>query len=318
MLDITELTRRPVFKFIAERSGPFDGEVELTRDRVYILPTRVGFIFALLLLILLIGSINYEKNLGFIMTFLLAGVGNILLLACWRNLAGLQLKRRLCRAVFCGEAAHFEVNLINRPLLDRHSIAISHSGREYDVVDCEAVGSQIIRFSVDTRQRGLLDPGKFRLYTEFPAGLFIAWTWIDLSMSCVVYPQPDRETQTLLTSYSDGGEDDIGNAGQDNFSHLRKYQQGDNISHVAWKTLAKSDELYSKQFIGATPAEHWIHWDEIPARDTEHRLSIITALILHAEGRSQHYGLRLPTQTIRPDNGSQHLHRCLTALALYE
>jgi len=310
-------SRRPVFNFIAKRSGPFDGEVTLTRDRVYIIPTRVGLIFALLLLILLIGSINYEKNLGFVLTFLLTGVGNVLLLATWRNLAGLKIKSCNSPPVFAGEEACFKVQLVNQQLYDRYSIAIGQHGEQQDMVDCAANSTQQINFKKNTCKRGIFDAGRFRLFTEFPSGLFITWTWIDLSMTCLVYPAPDESTELPIYDHSDAGDTDASGQGMENFSHLRKYHQGDNLSRVSWKAAAKNDELLSKEFIGSKPVTHWINWDEIPARDTEHRLSIMTALIIHAENHQQRYGIKLPEKHIAPDFGNKHFHQCLSALALY-
>lgn len=315
---LPDFKRRPVFKFISKRSGPFDGQVTLTSDRVYIVPTKVGLIFALLLITLLVGSINYEKSLGFILTFLLAGIGNVLLLSTWRNIAGLELKRGHSLPVFSGEAATFNVQLINHPRLNRHAIAISHDGIEQDIVDCAANSQQAITFRVDVNKRGILDPGAFRLYSEFPSGLFIAWTWVDLSLSCVVYPQPDKNISSQAVDNNEGGDKDRSGAGGENFSQLRKYQHGDNISRVSWKATAKNDELFSKEFTGSTPKTQWINWDDIPACDTEHRLSIMAALIIEAENSKQHYGLTLPQQQIRPHCGGKHYHQCLTALALYK
>ena len=312
-----DFTRRPVFKFISKRSGPFDGEVTLTRDRVYIVPTKAGLIFSLLLLTLLIGSINYEKNLGFILTFLLTGIGNVLLLATWRNIAGLKLKSGEALPVFAGETASFNVQIINQQLLDRYSIAISQHGGEQDIVDCAANSQQLIHFNVTADKRGRLNAGRFRLYTGFPSGLFTAWTWLDLSMNCMVYPSPDKNTRLPVFDHSDSGDADIPGQGLENFSHLRKYHQGDNISRISWKAAAKTDQLFTKEFIGAKPVSHWINWNDIPARDNEQRLSIMTALIIHAEKHQQTYGIKLPEEQIQPDSGSKHYHRCLTALALY-
>jgi len=314
---VPDFSRRPVFKFITKRSGPFDGTVTLTRDRVYILPTKAGLIFSLLLLTLLIGSINYEKNLGFILTFLLAGIGNILLLSTWRNLAGLQLKSDNATAVFSGEAASFSVQLINHQLLHRHAIIINHQGIDHDIVDCKANSSQHLTFKVITKKRGKLNAGRFRLYTEFPSGLFVAWTWIDLSMACTVYPTPEKNINLPEYEHSESGDKEHPGSGLENFSHLRKYHHGDKANRISWKAAAKNDELFTKVFIGSMPATYWINWYDIPARDIEHRLSIMTSLIINAEKNQQLYGLRLPEKQIEPDQGKKHYHQCLTALALH-
>jgi len=305
------------FNFIARRSGPYDGSVTLTKDRIYIVPTKAGLVFSVLLFTLLIGSINYEKSLGFILTFLLVGIANVCLLATWRNLAGLQLKRLNSTAVFSGEDIIFNVQLINPQFIHRYSLAISHQGTEYDVVDCVANSNQLMQFKFKSNKRGLIKPGRFNIYTEFPTGLFIAWTQIDLNMSCIVYPRPDKNTISLFSHNVKSGEQDLAGQGSDNFSHLRKYQQGDNIKQISWKAVAKNDVLYTKEFNGAGLETRWIDWFDIKAKDDEHRLSIMAAYIINAEKNQQLYGLKLPDKNISPDVGSKHYHKCLTALAMY-
>ena len=45
---------------------PEKGTVVLVHRRVYIVPTQLGWLFGLTLLILLVGSINYALSLGFV------------------------------------------------------------------------------------------------------------------------------------------------------------------------------------------------------------------------------------------------------------
>ena len=52
---------------------PLTDTVTLTQRNVYILPTRPGLMLAATLLVLLVASINYQLNLGYLLTFLLAG-----------------------------------------------------------------------------------------------------------------------------------------------------------------------------------------------------------------------------------------------------
>ena len=44
-----------------------------TQRNIYILPTRPGWMLAITLLVMLVGSINYQLNLGYMLTFLIAG-----------------------------------------------------------------------------------------------------------------------------------------------------------------------------------------------------------------------------------------------------
>jgi len=314
---LPDFTRKPTFKFISKRSGPFDGEVTLDRKRVYILPTKIGVLFGLLLIILLLGSVNYGKSLGFMLVFLLAGVGNVAMFATWRNLAGLRLRAGGSSPVFSGKQARFTVLLENRDPASRYSIAISQHGNEYDVVDVAPGGVEQISFGKKAEQRGLLSAGRFRLYTEFPTGLFVAWTWIDLSMQCVVYPRPAAKASMPRSDAMVDGESDLSGDGLEEYTGLRKYQVGDSWRRVSWKATARSDEMHTKEFAGGQPELQWIEWKAIAASGTEARLSIMTRLVMDAEVGRRYYGLRMPNIEISPDHGNRHYQRCLKTLALY-
>jgi uncharacterized protein (DUF58 family) len=314
---LPDFTRKPGFKFISKRSGPFDGQVTLDRSRVYILPTKIGVLFGLLLIILLLGSVNYGKSLGFVLVFLLAGVGNVAMFTTWRNLAGLRLRMGGCTPVFSGEEATFAVQLENLDPATRNSIAISQNGTEYEVVDVPPASVGQIHFRKNAGQRGLLSAGCFRLYTEFPTGLFVAWTWIELSMHCVVYPKPVARASMPAGDTIVDGESDLHGDGVEEYTGLRKYQAGDSWRRVSWKASARNDELHTKEFAGGQPEMQWIEWKAIAARGTEDRLSIMTRLVIDAEAGHRYYGLRLPGIEITPNHGNRHYQQCLKTLALY-
>ncbi|MDH4114732.1 MAG: hypothetical protein OEU89_04615, partial [Burkholderiaceae bacterium] len=61
-----------VTNWIAGRQGAEAGDVLLDRRRVYILPTTPGLAFGVAVLVLLVGSINYSLQLGYLLTFLVA------------------------------------------------------------------------------------------------------------------------------------------------------------------------------------------------------------------------------------------------------
>ena len=48
------------------------GTITLDQRRIFILPTRRGLGFALVLVLMLLGDINYNLSLGYVLTFLLA------------------------------------------------------------------------------------------------------------------------------------------------------------------------------------------------------------------------------------------------------
>lgn len=313
---VADAGRRSFFNFIAKRSGPFDA-ITLDRRRVYILPTKSGLMFAVLVLVLLVGSINYSKSLGFMLTFMLAAIGNVAMYVTWRNLVGLHLRSGGSKPVYARQAARFSVQLENTDASCRYSIAISANGQEYEVVDVPAKALSHAHFEVASRSRGVLNAGRFRLETTFPTGLFVAWTSIELNMSTLIYPAPVDKAELQVAGTGEGGDTDLAGVGLEEFSGLRKYQIGDSWRRVSWKRSAHTDTIYTKEFVGGKPERVWIDWNQVAANDTEQRLSILARLVLNADAAAVIYGLRLPNQELQPDTGSAHLHQCLRALALY-
>lgn len=312
-----DFTRKPAFKFIARRSGPFDGEVVLDKSRVYILPTKTGVIFSVLLIVLLLGSVNYGKSLGYVLVFLLAGIGNVALFSTWRNLAGLRLRAGGCSPVFAGEEAVFAVLLENLDAVRRYSIAISQDGKEYEIVDVSADGVAQLHFSKKTGQRGTTSAGRFRLYTTYPTGLFVAWTWIELNMQCVVYPRPAPRAPIPAGDSVVDGDSNLQGDGFDEYTGLRKYRAGDSWRRVSWKATARSGELHTREFAGGMPELQWIDWKSVAASGIEERLSLMARMVIEAETQQRYYGLRMPHIEIAPDHGNRHYLQCLKTLALY-
>ncbi len=55
------------------RRGPVHPPLVLGYRQIYILPTRFGWLIGLLLTAMLLGSLNFNNNLGLFTTFLVAG-----------------------------------------------------------------------------------------------------------------------------------------------------------------------------------------------------------------------------------------------------
>ena len=299
------------------RSGPFSGAVELNSSRVYIVPTRVGFIFTLLLLGLLVGSINYTRSLGFMLTFLLVSVGHVGMLMAWRNLMGLRITGLGAAPVYAGQDAVFAVQMENRAADQRYAVTLCSQTRLGETIDISAGTIATARFTQPSKSRGYYNPGRIKIKTEFPLGLFVAWTWIDLSMHCLIYPVPATKTPQNPNIDTLPGEEQAEGVGLEDFAGLRKLQPGESWRRVSWKAAARLDELYSKEFTGGQPERQWIDWFTLDEASQEIRISLMTRMVLDAQAAGRHYGMRMPGLEIKPDNGHTHQHQCLKTLALY-
>ena len=307
-------------QFLARRHGIQRGELRLDRRRIYILPTGYGVLFAAMLMLMLLWAINYTNSLSFVLTFLLAAVG---LTAMWRthnNLLDLQIAALSAESVFVGQHAQFRYELSHPDANTRYGIALSWPGQELCFTDVLAQQRNAVTIPLLAEQRGRLTPGRLRIATRFPLGLFEAWSWVTFDQQVLIYPQPQGERRLPETvALNDAPEDRVSAlSGHDDFAGLRTYVAGDSPRHVAWRASAGKDQLLVKQFHGHSGAELWLLWDVLTPMATEARLSQLCQWVLQAAAKGCDYGLRLPHLELAPDHGETHKRRCLQALALYD
>jgi uncharacterized protein (DUF58 family) len=237
-----------------------------------------------------------------------------------RNLARIAVSTGRAEPAFAGESAQFRIYLDGRSGYDRPAILARHvgSGSQF-VIDIPPQALAEVVLAVPARRRGWLPLGRVLLETRFPLGLFRAWSYVEPDARCLVYPQPERTPLPAPLTEAAAGALRSQAAGSDDFSGLRTYQLSDSPRHVAWKAVARSDELLTKQFTGEAAAELWLDWRLLPATaGLEQRLSRLAGWVLAAERAGAFYGVRLPGVEIAPGRGDAHAGTCLQALALYE
>jgi len=297
-------------------SGAEPGPIRLDRRRVYILPTRQGLLFGAVLLAILLGAINYDNALAFALVFLLAGLGVVSILHTWRNLQGLCVEAGRCPAVFAGEQARFPIGLRNDTGETRPALTLRLPDGTETMLDVPS-GLHWAELSLPAPQRGRLALGRFTVATRFPLGLLRAWSPLELSMDCLVYPAPapQRGLPPAQPGAASGGSEH--GQGHDDFTALRPYHAGDSLRHVHWKAVAREQGMYTKQFAGEQAQELWLSWELLPGLATEARLSRLCRWVLEADAAGLSYGLRLPDRNIAPGFGPSQRRRCLEALALY-
>jgi len=321
---LRKLWRRKADQWLFQLRGVEPGEVFLHQRRVFILPTRPGLGFVLLLAILFIGSINYNLGLGFALTFTVATCAVVDMYFTYKNLAQLHLRPGRVQPVFAGEEVQFELHVINRSKSDRYAIWIDfiQAGEARHVTDAPAGASASVVLSAPSSERGWLTAPRIRLSTRFPLGLFHAWSYWEPDLKALIYPFPEEHAPPLPMS-GVASEDGHGHAGHDDFAGIRSYQQGDAMRHLAWRQIARLDpaeggQLVTKHFEGGAIDELVLDFDAIPATlDVEARLSRMTRWVIDAEQRALPYAFRLGRHAFAPAAGAAHQAACLRALALH-
>lgn len=301
----------------ARVAKPADGIASLTPRKIYIIPTRWGFLYGLMLLALLVGSINYSVSLGFFVTFLLASLGNMAMLHTWLNLVHLDVRILSAKPVFVGDTALVLAEITETKNRARFNIVARFAGDGVCAEDIAQNASQSFLLPIHAHKRGYMACPRITLYTEFPLSLFHAWAYVDSAFQVLVYPKAVNYALKPLQSANSseaGGNTSI--KGDEEFNGHKSYVIGDALSRVDWKASSRGFGLLTKQFSGNGKSALWLDWDATIGLDAEARISQLSHWVLEAYQAQQTFGLRLPNCTINPDNTEAHFNEVLTALAL--
>ncbi len=296
----------------------------LGQRNVYILPTKGGWAFGVTLLAMLVSAINYQLNLGYVLTFLLAGSGLVSIHMTHATLRGLTLRLRPPAPVFAGEPARLEV-VMSSPGGARHGVCLRLRSRGRQVRDawCDvpALGQAGASLSIVPATRGWHTVPVLVVETQFPFGLFRAWTHWRPASRVLAYPQPEQPAPPLPLAGSASGGVPQPRAGQGSeLDGVRAWRRGDSRRHVLWKKAARSGQLVSRETTTEHSRELWLDWQSAMGAeraDAETRLSRLTAWLLAAEAQGLVYGLKLPGRQLAPGRGELHQRQLLRELALW-
>lgn len=311
--------------WILRRASTEGRPFELTYRRVFILPTTAGWALLPVLLAMLLGSINYQLNLGYLLTFMVgataaAGIGQT-----FRNLAWTRLQVQPIAHGFAGERVTLRVQIDNPGARERWALRLYTLNASPIALDLPAGSSQTadLLFSL-APHRGWQKLPMLRLETTFPLGLWKAWAWCQPTQNVLAWPQPEANAPEWPIAdgvQNTGPESATKTLGSEEFSGLRPWRDGDGLRQVAWRAAARraDDQLPVKQFERPKPgSELYLDWHQCGAGlDTEQRLARLCAWVLRADQQARVFTLVLPGEPPITGTGAEHRERCLCALALF-
>ena len=303
----------------------------LDRLHVYIFPNGSGVTFAATVLVILIGAINYDNALGYLLAFLLFGLLLVAMLHTYRNLTGLGYHGARAAPVFVGADAVFECHFDNDARLPKLRLEVGARPRgmardarrfnERYQVALNLPGASVVSMCVRsvTHQRGWLTLGRLRVQSVYPLGILRAWAYFDDDATCLVYPAPRGHLPLPYANITANGNATIHGLGSDDFAGLRPYAAGDPVRAIAWKSVAQERELMIKRFHGQGAARIVLSWSatrNLP--DLEARISQLCRWVLDACEAGHSFALELPGVSRGFAQGREHRDDCLRVLALYE
>jgi uncharacterized protein (DUF58 family) len=308
-------TARRWFDAWIQRRGPIHPPLTLAYRQIYILPTRFGWLIAVLLFAMLMGSLNFNNNLGLFTTFLVAGIGLLSMHIAHRNLDGIRVAAVAAGQAFAGEPLPLAITLQDTKGRRRSGLVAEIKGEDPSKgVDLPASASAELKLAVATEARGWYKLPRVRLRTRHPIGWFEAWSWLWPEHRVLIWPRPADQAPPLETGADSDNPSRAGDE-SDEFHGLRDWREGDPLHRIAWKASQRHQHLLARQFTRPERQRIVLRLTDAPGRSLEARISIVTRWVLEADRRDLEYGLELGHESLPPGRGESHRVQCLNALA---
>jgi uncharacterized protein (DUF58 family) len=284
--------------------------IELHRQRIYIVPTGFGVAFTVLLLVMMVGSLNYSNNAALLLTCLLGAATSISMLIAFRTLNGMSVRSVRAGHATAGHPIDVTFDFQAARLRQAVRLDIADSSVAFDVN-----GRADVKVSIPTEHRGWLTLPRFRIWTTWPMGLFRAWTWSRPNFAVLVWPRPELSGPPPTLLDTDSRQQRL-HRGED-LASLRDYRTGDSMRHVAWKASARHETLLVKDYEQPEARQEWrLDWRHLRGLDNESRIARLARWLGDAQVQGRPCSLWLPSEVIELGSGPSHYARCMSALAL--
>jgi uncharacterized protein (DUF58 family) len=285
--------------------------IELHRRRIYIVPSGFGLGFSVLLLVMLVGALNYANNAALLLTCLLGAASAASMLVAFRDLDGLRLGHIRAGHAVAGQP--IELTLAFDSSRVRQAIRVE-LGRDTTAFAIDAGAVVHLKLMMPTTRRGWQSLTRLRVWSNWPLGLFRAWSWLHPEQAVLVWPRPEEAGPPPVAPAEDARHMRLLQG--DELAALREYRVGDPQRHVAWKASARHDNLLVKDFERAQNRPQWqLDWRRLDGLDDESRISRLARWVNEAQAQQRHFSLWLPGNIIANGSGPEHYAHCMNALA---
>ena len=285
-------------------------------NRTYIVPTKFGFIFALICFVLFLMSFIYGNNVTYLLTFIMISQAVISMGITNRNTEKVGKTQMNIRDFYAHETGEAVVQVENPSRTDLFDIQMTYQKNSTQIEKIEALSSATARIHFQNQERGEHEAKKIKIESTFPYGLLRSWKHQSIETKYYVYPSPQgNPTFPSEGAASDEGEiTSIQNQGE--FIQHRNYQNSDSFRRIDWRAYARSQKWLVQQkeenadgslLFNIQMTQH--------LSDFEKRLQQMSLWIQLAEQKNRPYQVILGSWQSEASTGPEHKTTCLRKLA---
>lgn len=287
----------------------------LTLRNLYILPNAFGGLWLAGAVVLYLVGINTSSNGPLLLAFLCLGLFLLTLFLTQFNLQGLELAIAEPSPGFAGELVAYPIQL--HSTRERYLLRLGFRHQPLLVQPLVGAGCTQLSPCWRPRRRGLQQPGRLKLYSKAPLGLFSCWCYWQPPQPQLIYPaaipgpvleqwQPQRDRAS--------GSGLLQGDGADELRELSPHRREEGLQRVAWKQLARGRGWQAKRFQAEASSERVLAPD--PQLPLEQALEHLCARVLELSQAGESFALHLPSRRLPHGSGRSQREAALEALAL--
>ncbi|RKF13176.1 DUF58 domain-containing protein [Alginatibacterium sediminis] len=297
-----------------ERRIPASHSIVLNRNNLFILPSHFGFLWLILVILLLLLGNNYQNNLVSLMGLILLSIWLLCLVLCHQNMSGLELRLKQHPEAQQGLMASLKIAIE----ADKQILPIGlNLNLPKDWGQTNSLhNDDELSLSFTAGQRGEYLLPRVRVWSVFPLGLFRCWSHLNFKAKALFYPM-SRPSRVCPADEAQGqGEQSLASGPlMDEFSGLHAYRPGDRLSHVAWKQFAAGHAMQRKDFSSRSGQGLILSHRHLSHLAYEARLEVLCYWAQRLNQEHKPFGLELSHQHLPAGHGSVQLNLALQALA---
>jgi uncharacterized protein (DUF58 family) len=247
------------------------------RERIYIVPTWAGLIFATLI-VLLFGTGYFVQGFGgpiqvLVIALVISGIVGLILTN--DNLRGIDVLSCRAEPVPAGEPVVLEVVVANTSREERAGLRVRYragwSLRGGAEIPALAAGTlRTISISLPATLRGAHAVPQIVVSSCLPVGLCFAWKIFPEPWKYFVYPKGKSWRPVPMGSGTGSGGKEHG---RDDVDGYRAYVPGDPPSRIDWRVFARTGRPVVRTFEGGARTATIFRWEDTDfLEDTENRL----------------------------------------------
>lgn len=290
-------------------------QLQLNLRNLYILPSRFGWLWLLACAVLYLMGTSGASASALLLAY--GGVGLFLLAPYLTqfNLQGLEMTCGDPQPGFAREPLMYP--LLIRSAVERQQLLLRFQGQDTAWTGQIPGGTSRLGIPWTPLQRGPQQPGRLRLESRAPLGLFVCWSVWEPDTYQLVYPARRPGPVALVTSGAISGSDEAAQRppqpGADEWLDLQPHRPEEGTARLAWKQLARSGVCLSKRFMNLSHSPSLL--TAAPGLPLDTALEHLCDRCCRLAEADSSFGVAIGSELVPPARGRHQLQRCLEALA---